>query len=164
MTAPSPRVRGLAAAVFGGAAFLFALAYTLLMPIPLMGFVGVHDGLYPLLWIGGFGVPAAAVVGALAGPRFAALRGPGQGAAAGLAVTVAAVALGVLLVSFVAMRPGGLLGHVAADNPAGFAVSPALVLQLVWPDVALLFLLPALPFGAVAGAAFVWLTRSSPAA
>lgn len=155
MAAP-PRLR--AAAVFGAAALLFALAWAL-APDLTVGRTGVHDGFYPLLWIGGFGVPVAALVGALAGPRIAGLVRPRRGAAAGLAVTVAAFVLGVLLVALVAMRPGGLFGHVEASNPGGREFSPAFIFQSVWPDAVLLLLLPALPFGAAAGAALVWLRR-----
>lgn len=142
------------AAVFAAAAALFAcLAASLHNPL--------SDGLGTLLWVGGVAVPSAALVGALAGRRLAARVTSGAGGlAAGVGVTVAAFVLGVSLVALVAaVRPGGLLGVSDSFGPGAFDVGPRYVLQAACVYGLTGLLLPALPFGAAAGWAFVRLAR-----
>lgn len=146
---PSPvSDRLLSAALFGGAAGLLAL------------------GLWPLLWgdIVAFGaaagVPAAAVVGALAAPRLAAnaarSAGPARACWDGAAVAIWAYLLGALafaLALAVSARPG------SGSFVGSFALS--LLLSLVYGAVALA---PALAFGAVAGWLFYkWRSGALPA-
>ena len=159
--APRPR----AALAFAAAAAAYTLAFSGFAAYRVSRGSGPSAGLWPsLLLLATVSIAAAALVGAAAGPWFAARAGcPGSGLRGGTAVTAGAFVLACLWIALVSLRPGGFFGASTAFGPGLVDVGPARVFWAARMFGPWVCLLPALPLGALAGFWLVWPPRPSPA-
>lgn len=161
----SPRLR--AALAFAAAALGYTLVFAAFVAVRMVLAEATGER-FNEMWshfalIAGVSVSVAALVGAAAGPWFAARVGRrGAGALGGAAVTVAAYALACVGILLFSLRPGGFFGAWTAFGPGLVDIGPERVIWAARTFGLLYVLLPALPLGVLAGAVLVRTRHSAP--